>query len=215
MYIFQVTLTHISKNTVTQQRSTSINNSQALINLFFFTCPIALFALFCESTSPKLAENIVKECCWTSSLQLLYVVLIVDEFPQYLSDSTSIYHQPRTDISLLSLCNRLSPPLLLQFSLLLSKSWVRAWKLVKEPWHHQKFVYVLRSSWLCMCNLTSQWQAAWLYLATFDMVGSQTRLTFQSYFAFIMVNCILSLLKWLNLVCCPLLIIMPTDREAV
>ena len=151
-----------------------------------------------------------------SSLQPLYVVLIVDEFPQYLYQIPLQYIiHLGPDISLLSLCNRLLLPLLLQFSLLLSKSWVRAWKLVKEPWYHQKFVYVLRPSWLCMYNLTSQWRAAWLYLATFDMVGSQTKLTFQLYFAFIMVNCILSLLKWLNLVCCPLLIIKPTDREAV
>ena len=59
------------------------------------------------------------------------------------SDSTSIifiYYisYPEPSISFLSLCNRLSPPFLpvLQFSFFLSKSWVRAWKLVKEPWDY-------------------------------------------------------------------------------
>ena len=54
-------------------------------------------------------------------------------------------------------CNSLSPTLLLQFSLL-SKFWARSWKLVKEPWNHQKFVLMFRCQidFPCTYNLTSQ-----------------------------------------------------------
>ena len=76
LYIFQVTLTHISKNTVTQQRSTSINNSQAPMNLFFFYLPDRAHC-FVKVLARNLAKNIVKERCWTSSLQPLYVVLMM------------------------------------------------------------------------------------------------------------------------------------------
>ena len=86
----------ISKNTVTQQRSTSINNSQAPMNLFifFFYLP---GTLFCESTSPKLG--------WKYCKRMLLNVIITATVCSAnrwwvssvsVSDSTSIYHPSRT-----------------------------------------------------------------------------------------------------------------------
>ena len=73
------------------------------MNLFFFTCRGHCFV---KVLARNLAENIVKECCWTSSLQPLYIVLIVDEFPQYLYQIPLQYIiHLGPDISLLSLCN--------------------------------------------------------------------------------------------------------------
>ena len=121
---------------------------QAPINLFFLLDRSG--TLFCESTSPKLARKYCKRALLNVTRIIitatpLYAVPILDDWIVLnvcirFHFNTSSIRTP--NISFLSLCNRLSPRLLLQFSLLLSKSWVRAWKLVKlRTLKSSKFVY--------------------------------------------------------------------------
>ena len=59
---------------------------QALINLYiyiFFYLPDQA-PCFVKVLARNLPKNIIKEHCWTSSLQPLYLVPIVNDCPQYL-----------------------------------------------------------------------------------------------------------------------------------
>ena len=82
---------------------------------------------------------------WSNCIVAWRVPCIYSISWQFLEQIQFLYHillqwiiHIGPNISLSSLCNRLSPPFYCcRFSLMLSKSWMRVWKLVKEPWDFQ------------------------------------------------------------------------------